>query len=701
MAKYPPTSDRSAAAPLPSPSAQRRRVVAATAAIAIYVVVFWQIPLPDLSRTEPFRRADFTQLLTPSGFAQLLEGWFGQPAQFHLFDRLPLVLVAIVVWVAAGGLGHLILRFFRLPATLARAERWFFAQSIGLNALSTLVLLLGLAGQLTARWTLVAGLLALPMTALLVYRRWPMAAPAITPDQPTSDDGFLARHWLWFALPFVAVLVLGAMLPPTDFDVREYHLQVPKEFYLAGQITFLSHNVYGNMPLGSEMLSLACMIVAGDWWQGALAGKLAQAGFPLLTAWGLYLAGRRLFDATSGKLAALFYLSTPWVLHIAANGLIDTASAHYLLAACYAMYLAWPSQEAKAMPAGLAGYLAGAAVACKYPALLFVAAPLGLAVAVRCRRIQTWRPLLGFAVAALLGGGGWLIKNAWQAGNPFYPLFYDILGGHTWSTAQDARWNQVHRPHDFGLPGLGIDLMRVLLASPWLAAMAWPLAGASLLRDQRRAQRAAIVFLASYLAIWWLFTHRIDRFWIPLLPLVTLLAGAGFTWTQARLWRVSVTTMLIASLLPQWLMVASGVLADQRYFVSLSDARNHPLVHDPWRDYFNEPTHAGKLMIIGQAAVFEWRAPLLYNVCFNEPLLETWANSATSAELHRRLVAEQVRYIYVDWNEVARYRSAGNYGFTPFITEELFATLVAQEVLRPLPPLPEHAGRAYEVRPLP
>src|SRR6185295_4697275 len=28
----------------------------------------------------------------------------------------------------------------------------------------------------------------------------------------------------------------------------------------------------------------------------------------------------------------------------------------------------------------------------------------------------------------------------------------------------------------------------------------------------------------------WLFTHRIDRFWVPLIPVVALLAGAGGVW---------------------------------------------------------------------------------------------------------------------------------------------------------------------------
>jgi hypothetical protein len=37
----------------------------------------------------------------------------------------------------------------------------------------------------------------------------------------------------------------------------------------------------------------------------------------------------------------------------------------------------------------------------------------------------------------------------------------------------------------------------------------------------------------------------------------------------------------------------------------------------------------------------------------------------------------------VEWSEIARYRSPGNYGFTPFVTEAFFRNLVEAKVLDP------------------
>ena len=38
---------------------------------------------------------------------------------------------------------------------------------------------------------------------------------------------------------------------------------------------------------------------------------------------------------------------------------------------------------------------------------------------------------------------------------------------------------------------------------------------------------------AAYLFLtWWLLTHRIDRFWLPLLPCLAILAGLGADWSE-------------------------------------------------------------------------------------------------------------------------------------------------------------------------
>ena len=172
------------------------------------------------------------------------------------------------------------------------------------------------------------------------------------------------------------------MLPPFDFDVREYHLQAPKEFFQAGRITFLPHNVYANMPLGTEMLSLAGMVVIGDWWTGALVGKTLIAGFAPLTALGaVRRPGRRLASPSAGVLAALVYISIPWIALVSTQGLVEGAFAFYLFAASTPCCCgATATRKARASLADwlvLAGFLAGGAVATKYPGVVYLRAAAG------------------------------------------------------------------------------------------------------------------------------------------------------------------------------------------------------------------------------------------------------------------------------------------------------------------------------------
>ena len=109
-----------------------------------------------------------------------------------------------------------------------------------------------------------------------------------------------------------------------------------------GRITFLPHNVYGNMPLGAEALvALTMALSPGEqgWWRGALAGKLVMALFAPLSAVLFVSVGRRCASREAGILAALLYLSTPWIVIVSVNGLNEGVIAFYVLAAAYAAKL--------------------------------------------------------------------------------------------------------------------------------------------------------------------------------------------------------------------------------------------------------------------------------------------------------------------------------------------------------------------------
>jgi hypothetical protein len=208
---------------------------------------------------------------------------------------------------------------------------------------------------------------------------------------------------------------------------------------------------------------------------------------------------------------------------------------------------------------------------------------------------------------------------------------------------------------------------------------------------------------ATFLLLaWWLVTHRIDRFWLPALPLLALLAAVGADWSTQRFWRRTVNGVLAAALLACFLVNSSSLIGDNRYFVELEQLRDNArlspvsLVHR----YLNEHVEPGqRVLLVGDAAVFYLRMPLLYSTCFDDCPLELLIRGRSAADRRRALAERRIAYVYVNWAEIRRYRRT--YGFTEYITAELFdRQLVRQQgILRPVPVagLDARRGTLYKV----
>jgi hypothetical protein len=671
----------------------------------------------------PERRGVLWYLLIPDA---VLSAWTGGDVrQLSLVDRLPVLFGAGCILAAAFFCGRLSLALIRADRGLTRLERGVFSLGVGLNELSLLTLAVGLAGGLHHSWIFLLLLVLVCIVAAGVWRqgRFADGTPPAGGGHTDPNRG-LARWGLWLGLPFLLLVLLGGMLPPWDFDVCEYHLQVPKEWYLQGRVDFLPHNVYGNMPLGAEMQALLAMVFWPGrlgWWWGALVGKTVIACFAPLTAWALLAAGRRFASATAGVVAALIFLSAPWVMHVSISGLIEGALAFYAFLTLYAMMLWWTGSglESGDRQAGrgrllLAGFLAGAAVACKYPALLFVLAPalawclVGPAAGrrpaessdPRSDRAARWRAVVAVFLAAVCGCGLWLGKNWVLAGNPVYPL---LLGGHTRTVERMEQWSRAHRvPPDqqgrrYGPVQAVEALARVGWQSPWQSAILVPLSVAGLFYlgvsrgadsdsdnpDRRRLAAVCALYAAFFFAAWWLVTHRIDRFWVPVLPALAMLAGVGAAWACRGPWRHVLTGVLVFGLTANFLLVIGR--HTHRYLVALDVLReDQPLeapqptrVH-PAHRYLNAHPPDGRVLLVGGAAPFDLEVPVLYNTCFDPNIFEQLFRGRTRAQRLARLRELGISHVLVNWSEIDRYRSPGNYGFTDYVTRQL----VREELVR-------------------
>ena len=515
------------------------------------------------------------------------------------------------------------------------------------------------------------------------------------------------------------------------------------------------------------MLSLLSMVLLGDWWTGALVGKTLIACYAPLTALALLAAGRRFVSPSAGILAALIYISIPWVALVSTQGLVEGAFAFYLLIGFYALLLWREKRFPQDHPNKflvLAGFLAGGAVACKYTAVIYCMVPLTARVVIQARLrarklvpqpsllLAIGKPLCIFLLAAALGCGLWFGKNAVFTGNPTYPLMYRLFGGETRTPEKELQWSRVHSAPNYQLADLAARLADVTLRSDWLSPLLMPLALLAIVfrlgatdhlaavrhwtvtdhsgtpmvdataRDAPSANDAPrdaasspsprgvrlAYLLAGYFgfvfAKWWFLTHRIDRFWVPALPLVALLAGIGATWNGSKWWRTTLGVFLAVGLVFNLLVITSGQFVDSRYLADLEDLRVDPRRVDPWHLFLNK--HAddvSRVLLVGDAEPFDLEVHALYNTVFDDCIFEQLARDRGSDQVHQELADRGISHIYVAWGEVRRYRSPGNYGITDFIQPEVFETLVADgvlEVIEPVPSIPDNPGQLFHVRPL-
>jgi len=632
------------------------------------------------------------------------------PAGWKFFpQRLPAILTAVAILIAAIGYGSLFLRRLQLAAEMNRCEQLAFAGGIGLSLWSLMTLGLGLVGALHP--SLVWILCGIGIAAAIWSARTSLCEATLVTGSPSR---LLQGMILALAGILMWSMVLGAATPQTDFDVLAYHLNGPKEWFQQGRITFLPHNVYTSFPFLTEMLLLSGMTALGDWHAGALAGQIVLMTFAPLTALGVFAAGRRWFNSTAGWLAALVWLTTPWTYRISIIAYAEGGFSFYLAASFFAVCRCATATQHRLAWFLITGFLAGSAMACKYPGLISVVLPIGLGLAVVLIRQRTSLTLIGksaaiYGLGVLIAVGPWLLKNTLETGNPVYPLAYSVFGGRDLDDELHAKWSHGHAAKTYNsLSSRAADLVRkftdVIANNDWHSPLLYGLAPLSLWWMSRRGWLAAAwLYLGWLFLTWFVLTHHIDRFWIPMIPIVSLLAGAGAA-TLAQPFVRWVAGVIIAALIGFNLTISLLIGGYNSGLTDLHVAdRIAANAMTPELRWLNEEWLAGrlpadfKLLCVGEAATFHTRFPVVYNAVFDQCLLEEWCAAGpgpdfplrSADEIRTTLREHGVTHVFIDWQWIATYREPGNYGYTDFVNPRRIRSLQDLGILGlqlPLPP---------------
>lgn len=618
---------------------------------------------------------------------------------------------------------------------LSRLEIISLAMLAGLALLSTATLGVGLAGGSASLAIVYVACALVAVSAAMTFPmvRAPFAKSRWLPEgvAPRGVFGQLAGRMVVVLTIVLGVIYgLGSLMPPFEFDVVEYHLQSAKEFYQQGYIGFNDHNIYANMPLGLEMHGLAAMSSLGwfkatdAWWLGGLIGKAMIGVHSLIAAFllGGFVA-RKTDSRWTGWGAAGVWLAVPGNAHVATSGLIDAALGSYILACLVVVTelfqrLVNDADEAHKQRSQwlvlLIFVYAGAAAAAKYPGLIYAVMPclfavsLALFVVRKASRIQLAKQwMVPIACGLSLTCVPWYAKNAVLTGNPVYPLGHSVFGGKGLDSARAQQWSKAHRVPEYSGKALIDSAKQILVASDGTHPTLLFLAVCGLLgplvlsRSARRRESILRTWLVHWptiwmvgsvwiFVVWWLATHRIDRFWLPAVSILAGLAGYGVAWLAMRVSHGLATGLLLFGLAYGIVVNASPAIGDNRYFVALEDLRsdggddeNVGRISRPiaWCNE-NLPHEGTKALLVGEARAFDFRMPIVYSTCFDRSPVEGLLRDKTVEQQRENLRAAGATHLLVNWAEIARYRNPGNYGFSDWPSREDIEKLLESGVIR-------------------
>ena len=512
-----------------------------------------------------------------------------------LLDGLPAVGL-----LAAAGLGGLWLvpLFTSDPLPL----RWhvMLGLALGTGLLSLLTLGLGVAGALYSPvfyvLTIAAGIIGLVRLGRILR-----STASLSLRHPRREWAFLGAaatrwRWLWLTVvPFAVLGVLAAAVPPgllwaeegMGYDVLEYHLQMPREYFEAGRITYAPHNVYANFPANAEMLYLLCMVVRNNVLSGAGMAKMMNLGLAVLCVAAGWLIGRDRSPLT-GVVTGVVTAGTGWLVYLAGVAYAENAMLFFGLMTAAVLLRGvslaraaghahppvrragrtpvrapiLPGVPADVSPSNgvvpgsppsarpnriaastkdrpslawlaLAGVLAGLSFGCKYTAGPLIVLPLAvLAFAAPASGLRRRLAALGvYGAAACLTMLPWFIKNTAMAGNPVFPLAGEVFTTYPagWGPEESRHFAECHRS-DAELGDRLAMLWQYVPADPdqrfgpLLLLLAM---SAVVLTLGERPVRLAVVVLGLQVLVWLFATHLYARFAVPMLiPLIILTSAA-------------------------------------------------------------------------------------------------------------------------------------------------------------------------------
>lgn len=223
---------------------------------------------------------------------------------------------------------------------------------------------------------------------------------------------------------FAAFLLLQSGMPPTDWDVLTYHLDVPREFLDRAEVFLPEDNHHVAFVGLVHMLYVPLLALGAE-----SAPAFISAIIVVLLAITIFRIGERLFDGDTGRIASVLMWGSPAILLVAVTARVDVSVTWFLVMAHYAVVVCFERREVTGWW-WLGAVFIGLAIATKFSALGYL---VGLAPVMAWVLIRQGDPIVGsvrrfvvFGAVAGLVASPWLVKNALLLGSPIYPYLAEM-----------------------------------------------------------------------------------------------------------------------------------------------------------------------------------------------------------------------------------------------------------------------------------
>ncbi|MHC4562454.1 MAG: ArnT family glycosyltransferase [Planctomycetota bacterium] len=618
--------------------------------------------------------------------------------------------LALVIFTAAAGFGGLVVRRLT-PQSAPVGLKVTTACGVGLWGLSTLMLAVGSSFD-----GLLSGWVWWPVIAIgVLLAVWQLRDQAKTRAWPEQLHArslvwvlIVAATAIWLALATRPAGYVG--LGPDEYDVLEYHLQLPREYYDAGRISPLAHNVYSHYPAGVEMLSLLAMCLRGGPYAGMYAAKLIHGLFAVLAV-AAVMSSLRGENDLRGRFGGVLLATTPFVISLGWLAMVELAQVCYLTLAL--LWLRCWLAERQVASALWIGVMLGAACATKYLAVGFLVGPVVVAMLVtalssRQRATVAWHVVPALAATAMLFSP-WLIRNTAATGNPVFPLATHVFGRGHWSGESEQRWIDGHgpaklppvpKPADWQMPRQDTRLTRFTrdfvthqIFGPFVKVLAT--VAVCLLVASRWGTDpwdwSLVAVAAGQLAVWVLWTHEMPpRFLVPLVVPMALL-GAGllqqiFRMTgnpfrhdpfdgAGRRWGAPTAVIVLVMAALTNLMAVFGAARQATPGVVMNGQPVASVARSGWQQ-LALPEQA-RAMLVGEARAYYMPPETVYATTFDaHPLAEMLETGLSPQDVLAKFQADGITHIIVNWEEIVRL--AHTYGHPASLSADVLTSYEGQ-----------------------